>query len=250
MDKCIQIFVDAKSILPILRKGSNSPVVHSLALKIDALCVALRITIQYIWIPRALNVASDHFSRDWDIDDYVLSISSLREICCAFKLPFPGVDLFATTANSLCDKFHSRFGQIGTSGVDSLTLDLSGLPLCYAFPQVSLIGKFVQHILNFKLSVILIIPVWTASSFWQLLCPGRIHTAPFVRNFLPLTSRLPCPDVSAGPVGTPSFLRDTDRRHKNEWVAFHIDTSSPAMYTGPPFCANVHFNAPCTLCRR
>ena len=35
MDKCIQIFVDAKSILPILRKGSNSPVVHSLALKLD-----------------------------------------------------------------------------------------------------------------------------------------------------------------------------------------------------------------------
>ena len=248
-DKCIQIFVDAKSILPILRKGSNSPVVHSLALKIDALCVILRISIQYIWIPRALNVASDHFSRYWDIDDYTLSISSLREICRAFGLPFPGIDLFATTANSLCAKFHSRFGQIGTSGVDSLALDLSDLPLCYAFPPVSLIGKFVQHLLNFKISVILIIPVWTASSFWQLLCPGRIHTAPFVRNFLPLTSRFPSPDIIAGPVGNPSFLRDTNRRHKHEWIGLHIDTSGPSSYTGPPFCTNVHFNAPCSLCR-
>ena len=248
-DKCIQIFVDAKSILPIIRKGSNSPIVHSLALKIDALVCLLRITIQFIWIPRAFNVASDHFSRYWDIDDYTLLASSLSEICVAFGLPFPGVDLFATTANSLCEKFYSRFGQIDTSGVDSLTLDLSGHPLCYAFPPVSLIGKFLQHILNFEISLILIVPVWTASSFWQLLCPGRTHSTPFVRNFRPLSSRLPRPDISPGPVGKPSFLRDTDRRHKHEWIALHIDTSCPDSYTGPPFCTSVHFNAPCSLCR-
>ena len=98
-------------------------------------------------------------------------------------------------------------------------------------------------------------PVWTASAFWQLLCPGRTHSAPYVRNFRPLSSRLPAPartDISPGPVGKPSFLRDTDRRHKHEWIALHIVTSSPDSYTaaGPPFCTSVHFNAPCSLlCR-
>ena len=167
------------------------------------------------------------------------------------EVPFPEIDLFATTTNSLCDSFYSRFGQVGCSGIDTLSLNLTGIK-GYAFPPVAIITRFLRHLLQFRCSVIVILPVWTGSSFWQIICPDGVHSAPFVRGHLRLTSHLPSPDVVIGPIGRPSFLSEPHSRHRYEWVALHLDTTSfsceSSTRTHPPFCVLSHFNVPCSLC--
>ena len=132
-DRTLQFFLDAHSIISILKKGSSSPIEHSLAIRIDIIVTHHNITIQYIWIPRRLNKASDLFSRFTDIDDYTLSLKALLNIISCLGIPMPRVDLFATTANTLCPNFYSRFYQIDCSGINTLALNLNGLH-AYAFP--------------------------------------------------------------------------------------------------------------------
>jgi hypothetical protein len=249
----MQIFLDAKSIISILRKGSRSPVEHSLALRVNSLLDKFNISLQYIWIKRAVNAASDYFTRVVDIDDYTISRRALIEALDFFSRPFPDIDLFATTANTKCQRFFSRFFQVGTAGVDTLHQNLNGL-YALAFPPVAIITKFLQHLLRFKGVTILIIPIWTGASFWRLICPDNgHHPAGYVRQFFRLSARKPLAHISRGPIGNPGFLQQSASRHLWEWGAFVIDTTVayPPLQK-PPFCSLAHFGRKqeCPVCSR
>ena len=246
-NRALQFFIDAHSIISILKKGSSSPIEHSLAIRIDVITTHYNITIQYIWIPRRWNTASDMFSRFTDIDDYTLSPRALLNIISCFGIPAPNIDLFATTTNALCPTFHSRFYQVACSGINTLALNLNGM-YAYAFPPVSAIARFLQHLLQFTVTTILICPVWEGSNYWRILCPDHYHTAPYVKGYHPLTAWGSNPDIRTGPIGHPSFLTKVHSRHQWKWAAFLIDTTNNFPPSRPVFCLNKHFGQRCRNC--
>ena len=240
-NQSLQVFLDAKSIIPILNKGSNSPVEHSLSIRINNILARHSVFLQYIWISRKLNTASDLFSRFTDIDDYTINPHSLQRILAYFNV-YPDIDLFASTANATYSRFISRFFQVGTTAVDALQQNLSGIT-GYAFPPVSMVTLFLTHVLRFQTRIVLVIPMWTGSAFWHILCPDRVHPAPFVHAYHSLTSHFPNPDICKGPIGQPSFLDEPNKRHKWEWGSFLIDTTHNRPTTAKPvFCTMAHFS--------
>jgi hypothetical protein len=248
----MQVFTDAKSILPILKKGSSSRLCHSLAIRINHLKTYHNIHIQYIWIPRELNQGADLASRQVDIDDYQLQDHALANILHRFNLPYPSHDLFATTKNKKCQTFFSRYFQIGTAGINLFDQDINGL-YSLAFPPVSLITKFLNYLLQFQGVTIVILPIWHGSSFWDILCPDdHIHTAPFIRGFHRLTSHTsPKPDITMGEIGRPEFLTHSNSRHTYEWAAFLINTlpnANKRIHKGQTFCLHKHFGRHCPTC--
>ena len=134
-----------------------------------------------------------------------------------------------------CPNFHSRFYQIDCSGIDTLlALNLNGLhgTPTPSPPAVSGIARFLQHLLLFRGTTILICPIWEGSNFWRLLCPAdHTHSAPFIRGYHPLTAWGLHPDIGLGPIGHPSFLANPITRHQWEWAAFLIDTTN--NFPGP-----------------
>jgi hypothetical protein len=189
------------SSLSWLRRGSNSAVEHSLAIRIADICNTHDIVIQYIWIPRGLNRAPDFFSRFTDLDDYTCSRATISRITAAWNCTYPSMDLFATTANTICRSFHSRFGQINTSGINSLHLPIPGVGINHAFPPVALIAQFLHHLFAHRARTIVIVPVWERNKFWRILCPDHVRTGPAITQFLALTSRGTQPDIGMGPIG-------------------------------------------------
>ena len=178
----------------------DQPKLQALALAIFLSLRQYGITLVPIWVSRENEIISwaDSGSRDFRSDDYSLdpvTFASLESTYGKFT-----VDAMANSANSVCDKFFSRYSSPGTSGVNFFAQILSMKEFYYVFPPVKRSVDAIIHLAKFKCSGILVIPVWPRSWIFNWIFPDGTHCGGWVK-----TLELISPVFNSGPSVGPVF---------------------------------------------
>jgi hypothetical protein len=90
------------------------------------------------------------------------------------------VDCMANSANAICSKFYSRYSSPGTSGVNFFAQTLSQQDYHYCFPPVRKAVDAILHLEKFKVSGILVIPIWPRSQIFSWFFPDGVHASSWV----------------------------------------------------------------------
>ena len=167
----------------MLQIGSKTMTLQERVLKLFLKLRKLKIQHIAVWIPRdnPIMQIADMGSREFDIDNWTIdspSFSSLNEKWGPFT-----VDIFASAENARLIKFYTQFPEVGSSGVNAFCQNLSGETV-WATPPPRLITPAVKLLKRFKVTGVLCVPAWQASTFWTTLCPNGSHLARFVVDFV------------------------------------------------------------------
>lgn len=165
-NKKIKIFSDNKNVESVLQAGSGKEDLQKIASDICEICERHGIQFSPEWIPRGENQRADELSRygdndDWSISDAIFSVLNL-------KWGPHTIDRFASTYNTKCCRFNSRFWVPGTESVNSLDQKWSG-ENNWVVPPPKLILKCIQKIQCEEANCTLIIPLWKSAPFWPEL---------------------------------------------------------------------------------
>ena len=157
-----------------------------------------------------------------------------------------------------CPLFISRYFQPGCHNVDALSLDwASSYHSVYAFPPLSVLERFFEHLHNMSnLECLVITSLNSKRQYMHLLFPDGRHFRPEVVAFQFL---LRGRDICRGPVGRPGFLEEPFQGHKFMFVAllwrsrdFVSRVGTPALPPQSQFkhriCLLRHMGGVCDAC--
>lgn len=185
--KGIAHLTDSQCAASIMRIGSPVIKLHQMALNIYKACRDKQIRLRVHWRPREdpRLQAADARSRHFDTEDWGPDFQGFRQIEHFASQSFD-IDLFATYENRKCLKFASKFGaeMFSAVGINAFSLDWSTTGFFYACPPPRLIVPVVKQVATQHCSGILVVPVWQASHFWNLLLPDGIHFCAMVTKFM------------------------------------------------------------------
>ena len=114
----VQWYTDNQNVTRIIDRGSTKPDLQTLAEEIVNLCNNHRVSIIPVWVPRDNNQLADYLTKLTDVDDWAIHSDTFQWLNTLLGL-FT-VDRFATWYNTKCIRFHSRFWNPGSEGVDAL----------------------------------------------------------------------------------------------------------------------------------
>jgi hypothetical protein len=165
----VKWYTDNQAVPRILYKGSMTPNLQDSALNIFDICVQNDIHLTVDWIPRYLKEAADELSKTPDYDDWGISdnVFALME-----KVNGPhSIDCFASNLTAKTKRFYSKYWCQNTSGVDCFAFQWDSDHV-WLVPPINCISKAVSHCAMCRTSGTLVVPKWTSSAFWPMLCPG------------------------------------------------------------------------------
>ena len=166
--KVVKLYTDSRNASIIATKGSMSLRLQRQALDIFQFCAVNNVTIDFLWVPRTLNVYADSMSRVIDYDDWSVSKVFFGHLSALFG-PFT-VDRFATPVSAKCARFYSKFWCPGTEGVDAFSVHWAG-DNNWIVPPVYLISRAIFHLEVCKARGVMIIPCWPSAVFWPIVFP-------------------------------------------------------------------------------
>ena len=173
-------YTDNKAVTFILSGGSRNPGLQKLSLEIFLSLRKFRILLVPIWVSRENEIISwaDWGSRDFRSDDYSLDPVTLTALFEKFG-KFT-VDCMANSANAVCSKFYSRYSSPGTFGVNFFAQTLYQKDHHYCFPPVRKAVDAILHLEKFRVSGILVIPIWPRSQIFLWFFPDGVHASSWV----------------------------------------------------------------------
>ena len=173
-------YTDNKAVTFILSGGSRNPGLQKLSLEIFLSLRKFRILLVPIWVSRENEIISwaDWGSRDFRSDDYSLDPVTLTALFQKFG-KFT-VDCMANSANAVCSKFYSRYSSPGSSGVNFFAQTLYQKDHYYCFPPVRKAVDAILHLEKFRVSGILVIPIWPRSQIFLWFFPDGVHASSWV----------------------------------------------------------------------
>ena len=133
------------------------------------------------WVPRELNQEADDVSKLIDSSDWRLQ-PGLFEFLDSRWGPH-SIDLFASSKNTHCARFFSRFGCPGTLGVDAFSHDWS-LENNWINPPFSLIGRVWLRLQSSLASASMIVPFWPSAPWWNLVTVDGVHLASSIVDWM------------------------------------------------------------------
>eukprot|EP00117_Sycon_ciliatum_P040888 scpid18223/ scgid2716/ len=147
--------------------GTRSQRLNSLAADLWPWCLARQITIRAEYIPGALNVIADFWSRNHSSSEWHL----LPQAFALLKTRYGGchVDLFATRINTQLPDFVSWYPDpqaVATDAFSQPWQEMDG----YAFPPFCLIGKVLRQVQTQAVPrLLLVTPLWRGASWFPML---------------------------------------------------------------------------------
>ena len=165
--KDILYVTDSQCTEIILRKGSPKIDLHKLAADIVHFCECHEIKLVVAWVPRTHNAMADFYSKLEDFDDWSLRPEFYQKISTVSMLNFT-LDCFASSENTKCSKFYTRFYDYNTSGVDSLKFSWTG-EVVWVVPPPRIAVKALVHFKECRCVGAFIVPKWTGQGFWAML---------------------------------------------------------------------------------
>lgn len=175
------------------RDPSGDLHLHRLFLAILDVCYRFGLFIHVFHVPRSLNCVADFYSRFVDHADYGLSDAFFGLVASRWG-PF-AVDRFASSSNTRCARFMSRFFCPGCEAVDALLSDWSPDPsglVDYIHPPFALVPPAINKLIASRAMAVLVVPQWFSAPWWPVLFPfdansspvlGAVSFAPFSRVF-------------------------------------------------------------------
>jgi len=85
----------------------------------------------------------------------------------------PTIDAFASSDNKVCDRFFSKWPQMGGAGTDFFTQQLQKGEVYYCCPPVKEAGHMFRKLLHTEgVTALVVVPAWESATFWPLLKEG------------------------------------------------------------------------------
>jgi len=171
--RCTFLLDSTAAVANLANGGGPVAELTELAKLIWIECVAKGIDASPHWVRRDRNTYADFLSRQSDRADWVISQSALEEIKLVFGTP--SIDRFASSRNSVCKRFNSRFFDPRAEATDAFTQHW-GDELKFCNPDFNQIHKVIVHARACAAQVILVFPHWTNTSWWSEVAeaPNRI----------------------------------------------------------------------------
>ncbi len=165
-NKRVKLHTDNKGVISIILKFSPKEYLQTLAEAIFSFCFSIGCVLEPVWIPRTNNEIADWASRIIDLDDWRVR----PEIFTILDRRFGPhtIDRFADHKNCQLRRFNSRYCVPGTSGVDAFAQDWSN-ENNWLVPPLFLVPQTIQHLRECHALGTIVIPKWTAQSYWPLL---------------------------------------------------------------------------------
>jgi hypothetical protein len=158
---------DALNVFFILLKGgSQAEHLQQICLRLFWFCQEHRIDLHPDWIPREKNLLADYLSKVQEVDDFSLQPAVFERIMRDFApLDF---DRFASAHNAQLPVFNSEYWCPESAGVNAFTFDWSGSHN-FCFPPPRLVARTLQHALECRARIVLVVLDWKSQPWWPLL---------------------------------------------------------------------------------
>ena len=170
----IQFWMDNQTAVAYISKqgGTRSCSMTLTARKLFQLANSLNISLQASYIPGALNVVADMYSRagqilktEWTVTDETFEWISLNNL-----FGQPQLDLFANRHTTKLDCYGSPCPDLMAYLVDALSADWPKYMILYAFPPTCIMDKVIVKIQQEKPEkLILIAPMHTKAAWFPFL---------------------------------------------------------------------------------
>ena len=164
----ILIRVDNTTALSYINKmgGSRYEKYNQLTAKIWKWAEKRHLWLFVSHIPGKENVEADKQSRIKNIDtEWELANFAYKRITINFGTP--SIDLFATRINKICKRYCSWHKDPDATYIDAFTVSWKKFYF-YEFPPFSIIAKILQKIINEKATGVVVVPYWTAQSWYPV----------------------------------------------------------------------------------
>ena len=115
----VEVISDNKNVKHILNVGSKKVKLNDICLDIVQSCDENDVILKSTWIPRDKNTEADRLSRVGDNDDWGVQWWVFKKL--DEKWGPHTYDRFASSYNRKCDKFSSKFWNVGCTGVDAMS---------------------------------------------------------------------------------------------------------------------------------
>ena len=182
-------YTDSKSVANILFKGSK---VFLLNVMVREIFLSLRnhvIKLVPYWISRENSFIklADVGSRENRSDDYSLSSDCLKSVLVNF--PTITFDAMASSTNTVCQRFFSRFESLNSCGIDLFSQSLDCEEFYFVFPPVSLAIQVLRFLESQKSQGVFIIPLWPTSVWYNSIFFDGAHCFDWVQKLLVFTPK-------------------------------------------------------------
>jgi hypothetical protein len=169
-------YTDNFNVSLILKRGSNKPLLQSIALDIFTACNKSKVVLQSQWLPRSdpRMIMPDFYSRERDLSDWGLETSFFEELRAS--LPFElTVDLFGSEYNAKLPVYFSEDYFPTAMGVNAFAQDWSkfGPGLCN--PPPAMVASAMSHAIHCGSRGLLVAPMWRAADYWRAICQDGRH---------------------------------------------------------------------------
>ena len=164
----------------ISRGGSRAANLNSIARRLFNLLFKKRSFLTAVHIQGVRNVLADSLSRTKPVSsEWTLCPLGRQRILSTN--PDIQIDLFATSENSLVDKFVSPFPHPQAAAVDAMSINWNKWSWIYLFPPTNFLLKVLQKIRSYKGNAVIIAPFWPKRPWFPLLLSlashhERLHT--------------------------------------------------------------------------
>lgn len=188
---------------------SSIPEIHESLDRVFQLCLKYDFDIVAQWVPRNNLTEADELSRRPDASDWGIEPKIFGQICAWFGST-PTVDLFASDAHHVANKFYSQFYTPGCAGVQVLKQDWSKLvspgELAWIFPPSRSSSQVISLVQRYKIDAYLCIPAQEGSN--ELLQIESIKEASAMSPFQVPRGASSCTPSCRVPSGilNPAFL--------------------------------------------
>ncbi|HJS83402.1 MAG TPA: DNA N-6-adenine-methyltransferase, partial [Nitrososphaera sp.] len=147
------------------RMGGREPHLSRIVEEIHSFCLSRNVLLTADYIPGRENVIADHLSRlesDWTESRLNPDIFQLIQTQWG---PF-SLDAMAMAVNTQCPRYVSLRYDPGCIYTDFLGRPLDHKENAFVNPPFSMIPRILRKIEEEKLTLVLIVPVWPAQSWW------------------------------------------------------------------------------------
>jgi hypothetical protein len=160
-----------------IRKGVRAPIFRSWIVRFKWAELIAKTEVIPVWqpvLPLEIVMADQRSQTYSSTDEWSVSRACLEEVFRQLCLR-PTVDAFASRNNSLCEKFFSKWPQVGSSGMNFFAQSLVPEEIYFCCPPVKDIGHMLNRLKAFHdVIAILAVPHWRGHTYWGMLRqPGQ-----------------------------------------------------------------------------
>jgi hypothetical protein len=173
------------AVYNLLKGGGPKDDLSLLVKSIWRQCVSIGVDASAEWISRNNNEYADFLSKYRDRADWRLNPDLFARIDARWG-PH-SVDRFATSHNTHCDRFNSRYYDPGAEAVNAFNQDWSG-ENNFCNPDFNDISRVLEHARRSRADITLIFPAWPSALWYNtvLSSTSEVFQLPAFRlSFLP-----------------------------------------------------------------